>query len=79
MDLDSITRKEKLSTVKLHASQYVVALVLFVLGVGLWRLQILGASGYRVLAEQNRIRKDPVLAAPLRGSRRPGMSRSWRP
>ena len=62
MDLDSITRKEKLSTVKLHASQYVVALVLFVLGVGLWRLQILGASGYRVLAEQNRIRKVPVLA-----------------
>jgi len=35
---------------------------LFVLGVGLWRLQILGASGYRVLAEQNRIRKVPVLA-----------------
>ena len=62
MDHDSITRKEKLSTVKLHASQYIVALVLFVLGVGLWRLQILGASGYRVLADQNRIRKVPVLA-----------------
>ena len=62
MDLDSITRKERLSTSKLHASQYVVALVLFVLGVGLWRLQILGATGYTVLAEQNRIRKVPVLA-----------------
>jgi penicillin-binding protein 2 len=61
-DIDSINRKEKLSTVKLHASQYVVALVLFVLGVGLWRLQIVGASNYRVLAEQNRIRKVPVLA-----------------
>jgi penicillin-binding protein 2 len=61
-DIDSITRKEKLSTVKLHASQYIVALVLFVLGVGLWRLQIIGASNYRVLAEQNRIRKVPVLA-----------------
>jgi penicillin-binding protein 2 len=61
-DFDSIARKEKLSTVKLHASQYVVALVLFVLGVGLWRLQIVGASNYRVLAEQNRIRKVPVLA-----------------
>jgi penicillin-binding protein 2 len=61
-DLESVTRKEKLSTVKLHASQYVVALVLFVLGAGLWRLQILGANGYRVLAEQNRIRKEPVLA-----------------
>jgi penicillin-binding protein 2 len=62
MSFDSIQRKEKLSTVKLHASQYVVALVLFVLGAGLWRLQILGASGYRVLADQNRIRKEPVLA-----------------
>jgi penicillin-binding protein 2 len=61
-DFDSITRKEKLSTVKLHASQYVVALVLLVLGVGLWRLQIIGVSNYRVLAEQNRIRKVPVLA-----------------
>ncbi|WP_263378637.1 penicillin-binding protein 2 [Granulicella paludicola] len=61
-DLESITREEKLSTVKLHASQYVVALVLFILGAGLWRLQILGADGYRVLADQNRIRKEPVLA-----------------
>ena len=61
-DLESIIREEKLSTVKLHASQYVVALVLFILGAGLWRLQILGADGYRVLAEQNRIRKEPVLA-----------------
>jgi cell division protein FtsI/penicillin-binding protein 2 len=61
-DLDSVIRKEKLSTVKLHASQYVVALVLFVLGAGLWHLQILGADNYRVLAEQNRIRKVPVLA-----------------
>jgi penicillin-binding protein 2 len=61
-DLESVIRKEKLSTVKLHASQYVVALVLFVLGAGLWHLQILGADNYRVLAEQNRIRKVPVLA-----------------
>jgi penicillin-binding protein 2 len=62
MPIDSIDRKEKLSTVKLHLSQYVVALVLFILGAGLWRLQILGADNYRVLAEQNRIRKTPVLA-----------------
>lgn len=46
----------------MHASQYIIAAVLLVLAVGLWRLQILGASGYRVLAEQNRIRKVPVLA-----------------
>jgi len=40
----------------------VIALVLVVLGCWLWRLQILGADNYRVLAEQNRIRKEPVLA-----------------
>jgi penicillin-binding protein 2 len=62
MDLESIDRKEKLSATKLHVSQYVVAAVLVVLGCWLWRLQILGANTYRVLAEQNRIRKVPVLA-----------------
>jgi len=62
MDLDSVDRKEKLSATKLHVTQYVVALVLVVLGCWLWRLQILGADNYRVLAEQNRIRKVPVMA-----------------
>jgi penicillin-binding protein 2 len=62
MDIDNIDRKEKLSSAKLHALQYVVALVMLVLGAWLWRLQILGAANYRVLAEQNRIRKVPVLA-----------------
>jgi penicillin-binding protein 2 len=59
---DGIGREEKLSATKLHIAQYVVALVLVVLGVWLWRLQILGADSFRVLAEQNRIRKVPVLA-----------------
>ena len=58
----NIGRDEKLSAAKLHITQYVVALVMLVLGVGLWRLQVLGATNYRVLAEQNRIRKVPVLA-----------------
>src|SRR5580698_3783981 len=62
MDEVSIDREEKLSPVKLHATQYIVALVMLVLGVGLWRLQVLGASSYRVLADENRIRKVPVLA-----------------
>jgi penicillin-binding protein 2 len=62
MELDSLNRNEKLSAVRLHATQYIVALVLLVLGVGLWRLQVSGADNYRVLAEQNRIRKVPVLA-----------------
>src|ERR1700722_10168622 len=55
-------REEKLSPNKLHAAQYVIAIVLAVLLAGLWRLQILGANTYRVLAEANRIRKVPVLA-----------------
>ena len=62
MDLDSVDRKEKLSATRLQVSQYGVALVLVVLGCWLWRLQILGADTYRVLAEQNRVRKVPVLA-----------------
>ena len=42
--------------------QYMVAAVLLVLCSGLWRLEVLGASNYRAMAEQNRIRKVPVLA-----------------
>ncbi len=59
---EQIERKEKVSATKLAVAQYVVTLVLLVLGIGLWRLQVLGAEDYRVLAEQNRIRKVPVLA-----------------
>jgi len=51
-----------MATGKLHAAQYILALVLGVLLVGLWRLQVLNSDSYRVLAEQNRIRKVPVLA-----------------
>ncbi len=57
-----IDRDEKVSAVKLHATQYVVVLVLTVLAAGMWRLQIVGADNYRLLAEANRIRKIPVLA-----------------
>jgi penicillin-binding protein 2 len=60
--METIGRTEKLSSNKLHMSQYVVAIVMLVLCAWLWRLQILGADSYRVLAEQNRIRKVPVLA-----------------
>ncbi len=56
------TREEKLPSVKLHLAQYYVALILAVLVIGLWRLQIVGADGYRILAEANRTRKVPVLA-----------------
>lgn len=55
-------RKERVSPAKLTVLGYLVVSVLLILGVGLWRLQVLGAANYRVLADQNRIRKVPVLA-----------------
>ena len=57
-----LDREEKLSAGKLHAAQYLVVAILAVLVLGLWRLQVLDADNYRSLAEQNRIRKVPVLA-----------------
>ena len=58
----AIGKDEKLSPGKLHAAQYVVALVLAILLAGLYRLQVVGADNYRVLAQANRIRKIPILA-----------------
>ena len=55
-------REEKLSPIKLHAAQYIIVLILAVLVSGLWNLQVLGAENYRAAAEENRIRKVPVLA-----------------
>jgi penicillin-binding protein 2 len=55
-------KAEKLPTAKLHSVQYLVALILAVLLVGLWRLQVLNAESFRSLAEANRIRKVPILA-----------------
>lgn len=62
MYLDKATRGEKLSGVKLTAVQYGILLMMLALGTGLWRLQVLGADNFRALAEQNRIRKVPLLA-----------------
>ncbi len=55
-------KAEKLPVGKLHAAQYLVALILAVLITGLWRLQILNSDSFRSLAEANRIRKVPILA-----------------
>jgi len=55
-------RGEKLSTVKLTFVQYGILLMMLGLAAGLWRLQVLNVDSYRVLAEQNRIRKEPILA-----------------
>lgn len=62
MVFDKGTRGEKLSGIKLSAVQYLILAMMLVLVAGLWRLQVLGADSFRVLAEQNRIRKVPVLA-----------------
>jgi penicillin-binding protein 2 len=60
---DNPTRGEKISSGKLTAVQYGILLMMLALAAGLWRLQVLGVDQYRLLAEQNRVRKVPVMAA----------------
>jgi penicillin-binding protein 2 len=55
-------REEKVPALKLAVVQYAIVAILAVLITGLWRLQILGATNYRELAEANRVRKVPILA-----------------
>ena len=62
MNFDKVTRGEKVPTLKLAVVQYAVLALMLALTAGLWRLQILGAQNFKMLAEQNRIRKVPVLA-----------------
>jgi penicillin-binding protein 2 len=58
----SVNREERLPAFKLTIVQYAIVAILMVLLSGLWRLQVIGAQNYRTLAEQNRIRKVPILA-----------------
>ncbi|QNI36500.1 penicillin-binding protein 2 [Edaphobacter albus] len=58
----TVGKVEKLPVGKLHIAQYVVALVLVILSIGLWRLEVVGADNFRALAEANRIRKVPIMA-----------------
>ncbi len=62
MTTERVNREEKLPTLKLTLMQYGILLLMLVLVAGLWRLQVLGADSWKVLAEQNRIRKVPILA-----------------
>src|SRR5271165_2484756 len=55
-------RDEKLSTLKLTVVQYGILLMMLSLAAGLWRLQVLRADDFRLQAEQNRIRKVPIMA-----------------
>src|ERR1017187_5830817 len=63
MAFDNFPRGEKRSSVKLAVVQYGILMLMLALSAGLWRLQVLGAANFRALAEQNRVRKVPVLAA----------------
>ena len=62
MDSVKFNRGEKLSSVKAAVVQYGILLMMLALAAGLWRLQVLRAEDYRIQAEQNRIRKDAILA-----------------
>ena len=55
-------RGEKISTFKLSVVQYCILAMMLALVAGLWQLQVLGADSFRQLAEQNRVRKVPVMA-----------------
>jgi penicillin-binding protein 2 len=55
-------RDEKISTTKLAAVQYFVLVVMVVLVMRFWRLQVAGGDRYETLAEQNRVKKVPILA-----------------
>ncbi len=55
-------RGEKVPSLKLAVIQYGILFMMLALAGGLWRLQVLGAQNYRALAEQNRIRKEPIMA-----------------
>jgi penicillin-binding protein 2 len=63
MYFGSGSRGEKLSTLKLTVVQYGILFMMLALAAGLWRLQVLRVDDYRLQAEQNRIRKEPVMAA----------------
>jgi penicillin-binding protein 2 len=55
-------REEKVPQFKLSVVQYVVLAIFLILAYGLWRLQVGGSDYYSKLAEQNRVRKIPILA-----------------
>ena len=57
-----LNKEERLPAYKLTIVQYAIVAILLILLSGLWRLQVVGAQNYRALAEQNRIRKVPILA-----------------
>lgn len=62
MNSQEVRKEEKLPGSSLAFMQYVVLAVLLVLIGKMWQLQILDTEDFKALAEQNRIRKIPILA-----------------
>lgn len=58
----ALGKAEKLPLGKLHVAQYLVATILVILSIGLWRLEVVSADNFRAMAEANRVRKVPVMA-----------------
>src|SRR5689334_9587923 len=54
--------EDKIPSVKLASVQYVILVIITILVVRLWNLQVRGSERYLSLADQNRIRKVPILA-----------------
>ena len=55
-------RDEKVSALRLTASQYLILGVFLILAYGLWRLQVMQSDYYSLAAERNHTRNVPVLA-----------------
>src|SRR6202007_1520170 len=55
-------RDEKVSAIRLTASQYIIVGIFLILVYGLWKLQVMESEYYSLAAEKNRIRNVPVLA-----------------
>src|ERR1700757_3603973 len=53
---------DKVSEIRLTATQYLILAVFLVLAWGLWSLQVMQGDFYSLAAEKNRIRNVPVLA-----------------
>ncbi len=55
-------REEKVPQTRLMAVQYTILAIFLILAFGLWRLQVVGSQYYASLAEQNFVRRVPILA-----------------
>jgi len=55
-------RQEKISQIRLSVVQYAALAIFLILSYGLWSLQIRKSDEYESRAQQNRVRKVPILA-----------------